>query len=244
MAWYAYCIAEQSTFPNGRVRRPFLIDTLRGLNGSAVYGFPSGELVVVASDLVPGTPLSQQNVIEHAKVISDCFRARTVLPFKFGTVFESDDALRHAVRGNKRTFTESVSRLRGKAEMHIKLVVREDIAFQSASSDATPHRPGSAFLTQLKETATKDRERQSKARALSVQVHKLFNPEAEEITCKKMGSGVTIDIAHLIDSKAIEKYQTRSNLALKQFKDCEITVSGPWPPYHFAPGKRRQVPNN
>jgi len=24
-------------------------------------------------------------------------------------------------------------------------------------------------------------------------------------------------------------------------KNCEVTVSGPWPPYHFLPGKLRTV---
>ena len=31
-------------------------------------------------------------------MVSNCFRNSTVLPFKFGTIFDSDDALRQAVR--------------------------------------------------------------------------------------------------------------------------------------------------
>jgi hypothetical protein len=109
---------------------------------------------------------------------------------------------------------------------------------QQIVSDVAP-RPGNEYLTQLREKASRDRERQSKARALSVQVHKLFNPLEEEVTCKKVDAGVLLDIAHLIDSKAVEKYQTRYNLAMRQFKDIQISLSGPWPPYHFTPGKRR-----
>jgi hypothetical protein len=169
--------------------------------------------------------------------VSDCFKDRTVLPFKFGTIFDSDEALRQAVRGNKRSFTESVSRLKGKSEMHIKMIVPEALV-QQIVSDVAP-RPGNEYLTQLREKASRDRERQSKARALSVQVHKLFNPLEEEVTCKKVDAGVLLDIAHLIDSKAVEKYQTRYNLAMRQFKDIQISLSGPWPPYHFTPGKRR-----
>lgn len=237
MAWYAYCIAEQSSFPNGRVRRPFSIEHINGINGSPVFGYPSGEFVVVVSEIDLGAPLTQQTVIDHGRVVSECFRDRTVLPFKLGTIFESDEALRQAVRGNKRSFTESVSRLRGKSEMHIKMIVPEALAQQIVSD--TLARPGSEYLTQLREKASRDRERQSKARALSVQVHKLFNPLEEEITCKKVDSGVLLDIAHLIDSKTVEKYQTRYNLAQRQFKDIRISLSGPWPPYHFTPGKKR-----
>lgn len=237
MAWYAYCIAEQKTFPNGRVRRPFAIESLTGINGAPILGYPSGEFVVLVSEHTIGAPLTQQSILDHARVVSDCFRDRTVLPFKFGTIFESDEALRQAVRGNKRSFTESVSRLKGKSEMHIKMIVPEALV-QQIVSDVAP-RPGNEYLTQLRVKASRDRERQSKARALSVQVHKLFNPLEEEVTCKKVESGVLLDIAHLIDSKGVEKYQTRYNLAMRQFKDIQISLSGPWPPYHFTPGKRR-----
>ena len=237
MAWYAYCIAEQKTFPNGRVRRPFAIERLTGINGAPIFGYPSGEFVVLVSEHAAGAPLTQQSILDHARVVSDCFKERTVLPFKFGTIFDSDEALRQAVRGNKRSFMESVSRLKGKSEMHIKMIVPEALV-QQIVSDAAP-RPGNEYLTQLREKASRDRERQSKARALSVQVHKLFNPLEEEITCKKVESGVLLDIAHLIESKAVEKYQTRYNLAMRQFKDVQISLSGPWPPYHFTPGKRR-----
>ena len=237
MAWYAYCIAEQKTFPNGRVRRPFAIEGLTGINGAPIFGYPSGEFVVLVSEHAAGAPLTQQSILDHARVVSDCFKERTVLPFKFGTIFDSDEALRQAVRGNKRSFMESVSRLKGKSEMHIKMIVPESLV-QQIVSDAAP-RPGNEYLTQLREKASRDRERQSKARALSVQVHKLFNPLEEEITCKKVESGVLLDIAHLIESKAVEKYQTRYNLAMRQFKDVQISLSGPWPPYHFTPGKRR-----
>lgn len=237
MAWYAYCIAEQKTFPNGRVRRPFAIEGLTGINGAPIFGYPSGEFVVLVSEHTTGAPLTQQSILDHARVVSDCFKDRTVLPFKFGTIFDSDESLRQAVRGNKRSFMESVSRLKGKSEMHIKMIVPEALV-QQIVSDVAP-RPGNEYLTQLREKASRDRERQSKARALSVQVHKLFNPLEEEVTCKKVESGVLLDIAHLIESKSVEKYQTRYNLAMRQFKDVQISLSGPWPPYHFTPGRRR-----
>jgi hypothetical protein len=56
--------------------------------------------------------------------------------------------------------------------------------------------------------------------------------------------GMLLDIAHLIDTKSIEKYQNRYNTAAKQLKNCEIVVTGPWPPYHFLPEKLRTVAGN
>ncbi len=248
MAWYAYCLTELQTLSNGtRARRPFLLENIQGVNGGPVFGYPSGEFAVIVSeyDRNNGDELDQKSVLEHARVVSVCFRQGTVLPFRFGTVFDSDEALRQAVRANRRAFGESVQKLRGKAEMHIKLVVRDEALRDAMLDTQLPDTVGREYLAQLRVKASRDRERQTKARAISVQVHKLFNPLQEEISCKKVDAeGMLIDIAHLIDSKSVEKYQNRYNTAAKQLKNCELAISGPWPPYHFLPGKLRTVAGN
>ncbi len=247
MAWYAYCITEQHTLTNGaRSRRPFLMEGIQGVHGAAVLGYPSGEFSVVVSEYErDGLDLEEKHVLEHARVVSVCFRHGTVLPFRFGTIFDTDDALRQAVRANRRAFGQSVARLRGKSEMHLKLVVRDGSLREALAHVELPDTVGSEYLTKLREKASKDRERRTKARAISVQVHKLFNPLEEEISCKRVDSdGMLIDIAHLIDSKSVEKYQNRYSSAAKQLKNCQLAISGPWPPYHFLPGKLRTVAGN
>jgi len=246
MAWYAYCISEQANFQQGRVRRPFLIESLKGVNANPVRGFPCGEFVVIVSEIEHGQALPQQAAMEHARIVSECFKVATLLPFKFGTVFESDEALRLAIRNNKKIFADSISKLRGKSEMHIRVTVRDGTAFIAEVLSVLPHKAGGEYLTKLKEQACRDRERQSRARALSVQVNKLMNPLQEEVSCKRVNTGIVLDIAHLIDSDGVEKYQSRYSNALRQFKDVEISLSGPWPPYHFmpSPGKVRTVVNN
>ena len=136
----------------------------------------------------------------------------------------------------------SVAKLRGKAEMRLKLVVRDGSLREAMTDVELPDTVGGEYLAKLRVKASRERERQTKARALSVQVHKLFNPLEEEVSCKKVDAdGMLLDIAHLIDSKSIEKYQNRYTTAAKQLKNCELVISGPWPPYHFMPGKLRTV---
>jgi Gas vesicle synthesis protein GvpL/GvpF len=249
MAWYAYCLTELQTLSSGvRTRRPFVLEGVQGVNGAPVLSYPSGEFTVVVSEYDRATDagaLDQKFVLEHARVVSVCFRSGTVLPFRFGTIFDSDEALRQAVRTNRRAFGVSVARLRGKAEMHLKVMVRGGSLREAMIDVQIPDTVGGDYLMKLREKASKDRERQTKARALSVQVHKMFNPLEEEVSCKRVNmDGMVIDIAHLIDSKSIEKYQNRYSSAAKQLKNCEIAISGPWPPYHFLPGKLRTVAGN
>jgi Gas vesicle synthesis protein GvpL/GvpF len=246
MAWYAYCLTEQQTSNGTRARRPFLLEGIQGVNSAPVLCYPSGEFTVVVSEYERTSEgFHDKAVLEHARVVSVCFRSGTVLPFRFGTIFDSDDALRQAVRTNRRAFGLSVARLRGKSEMHLKLMVRDGSLRNAMIDVQLPDTVGGEYLMKLREKATRDRERQTKARALSVQVHKMFNPLEEEVSCKRVNTdGMLIDIAHLIDSKSVEKYQNRYSSAAKQLKNCELSVSGPWPPYHFLPGKLRTVAGN
>jgi|SRR5438105_7566733 len=245
MAWYAYCLTEQQQQNGVRSRRPFILEDLTGVDNAPVLSYPSGEFAVIVSEYTRTDDLDKKSILDHARVVSACFRTTTVLPFRFGTVFESDDALRQAVRTNRKVLCQSVQRLRGKAEMHLKLVIHDGSLREAMIDVELPATTGGEYLSKLRVKAARERERQTKARALSVQMHRLFNPLEEEVTCKKVDAdGMLIDIAHLIDHKSVPKYQNRVSTAAKQLKNCELVISGPWPPYHFMPGNLRTVAGN
>ena len=234
MTWYAYCIAERNAFPElCRHRRPMPLVGVSGLFGNQTFLFPASDLAVIVSEHTPedADRMDQNAAKDHARVIADCFKLSTVLPFRFGTTFADDDALRRSVRSNQRHFTANVERLRGKAEMHLK-VLMDDTCPGNAERNMTV---GQQYLTSLRESAARQRERQSRARALSVQMHRMFLPLAEEITCKRTDSGkMLLDIAHLIDNKTVERYQNKYSSATLEMKECRMQLSGPWPPYHFV----------
>ena len=234
MAWYAYCIAERLAFPElCRHRRPMPLTGVTGMFGNQTFLFPASDLAVIVSEhsAEDSARMDQQAAKYHARVVADCFKLSTVLPFRFGTTFQDDDALRRSVRSNQRHFQANVERLRGKAEMHLKVLV-DDICPGNSTRDMTV---GQQYLTSLRESASRQRERQSKARALSIQMHRMFLPLAEEITCKRMDTGkMLLDIAHLIDNKTVERYQNKYTSATQELKDCRMQLSGPWPPYHFV----------
>ncbi len=212
-----------------------------GLFGNQTFLFPAGDLTVIVSEHTAedSTRLASQASTaprDHARVIADCFKLSTVLPFRFATTFADDDSLRRSVRSNQRHFLANVERLRGKAEMHLKVLVDDTCPGNFTADQATREtRVGQEYLASLRDSASRQRERQSKARALSVQMHRMFLPIAEEITCKRMESGkMLLDIAHLIDNKTVARYQNKYSSATTELKDCRMQLSGPWPPYHFV----------
>jgi hypothetical protein len=236
MAWYAYCITEKQSFPELlRHRKPIPLETVSGIQGNQIFLYPASDLAVIVSEHSPSENLNQKAAMEHARVISDCFKLSTVLPFRFGTVFNDDEALRRSIRSNQRQFATNIERLRGKTEMHLKVTLEDCGKDGVYRPCADAHAVGKAYLSNLRETATLQRERQTKARSVSVQMHRMFTPLDEEVSCKRTDSGkMLLDIAHLIDTRSVERYQNKYSSASQLMKDCQMQLSGPWPPYHFV----------
>jgi len=244
MAWYAYCIGEKLAFPElARHRKPIPMESVLGIRSNQVFLYPASDFAVVVSEHNPEEQLDQRAGVDHARVIADCFHQSTILPFRFGTVFPDDDALRRSIRSNHRQFLGNIDRLRGKAEMHLKVAVDDCCKDRLVRSQPT-ERVGKEYLSGLRETATVARERQTRARAISFQMHRLFNPMDEEITCRTTESGkMLLDIAHLIDRKSVERYQNKFATTSASMKECKMQISGPSPPYHFVQRLTRSQQN-
>jgi hypothetical protein len=241
MAWYAYCIGEKQAFPElARHRKPIPLESVLGVSGNQVFLYPASDLAIVVSEHNPAEPMNQKAGVDHARVIADCFKQSTVLPFRFGTVFQDDEGLRKSIRSNQRQFQGNLERLHGKTEMHLKIHVdaccKEQIDHLGQVAKHAPlEGVGKEYLSNLRESATRQRERQTRARAVSFQMHRMFNPLDEEISCRMTESGkMLLDIAHLIDRKCVERYQNKYQTTSAMMRECQMQLSGPWPPYHFV----------
>ena len=235
MAWYAYCIGEKQAFPElARHRKPIPLESVFGVSGNQVFLYPASELAVVVSEHNPAEGLSQKSGVDHARVIADCFQHSTVLPFRFGTVFGDDESLRKSIRSNQRQFLSNIDKLRGKTEMHLKIFV-DDCCGRENGRHQPAEGVGREYLSNLRENAARQRERQTRARAVSFQMHRLFIPLDEEVSCRLTESGkMVLDIAHLIERKFVERYQNKFASTSAMMRECHLQLSGPWPPYHFV----------
>ena len=235
MAWYAYCIGEKLAFPElARHRKPIPMESVLGVSGNQVFVYPACDLAVIVSEHNAQEPLNQRSGVDHARVIADCFQQSTVLPFRFGTVFNDDESLRKSIRSNQRQFLGNIEKLRGKTEMHLKVFV-DDCASHAADKHAPVEAQGREYFTSLRENAGRQRERQTRARAVSFQMHRLFMPLDEEVSCRLTESGkMMLDIAHLIDRKCVERYLNKFSTTSALMRQYQMQLSGPWPPYHFV----------
>jgi hypothetical protein len=235
MAWYAYCIGEKQAFPElARHRKPIPMESVLGVSGNQVFVYPASDLAVIVSEHNPAEALNQKSGVDHARVIADCFQHSTVLPFRFGTVFNDDESLRRSIRSNQRQFLGHIDKLRGKAEMHLKILV-DDCGGHALGKRLPVDGASREYFTHLRENATRQRERQTRARAVSFQMHRLFVPLDEEVSCRLTESGkMMLDIAHLIDRRCVERYLNKFSTTCAAMREYQMQLSGPWPPYHFV----------
>ena len=234
MAWYAYCIGEKQAFPESAShRKPTPMESVLGVSGNQVFVYPANDLVVIVSEHNPQEALDQKSGVDHARVIADCFQHSTVLPFRFGTVFNDDESLRRSIRANHRQFLDHIDKLRGKTEMHLKVLV--ECCAHAPSKNLSADGLSREYFTHLRENAGRQRERQTRARAVSFQMHRLFLPLDEEVSCRLTESGkMLLDIAHLIDRKCVERYLSKYSTICAAMREYQLQLSGPWPPYHFV----------
>jgi len=217
------------------------MESVLGVSGNQVFLYPASDLAIVVSEHNPLETLNQKSGVDHARVIADCFQHSTVLPFRFGTVFNDDDSLRKSIRSNQRQFQGNIDKLRGKTEMHLKVFV-DDCCGHAIDKHIEADSAGRQYLTHLRENASRQRERQTRARAVSFQMHRLFMPLDEEISCRLTESGkMILDIAHLIDRKCVERYLNKYSTTCATMRECQMQLSGPWPPYHFVQRLTRGV---
>ena len=210
------------------------MESVFGVSGNQVFLYPASDLAVIVSEHNPQESFNQRSGVDHARVISDCFQHSTVLPFRFGTVFNDDESLRKSIRSNQRQFQGNIDKLRGKTEMHLKIFV-DDCCGREIEKRFSGEGVGREYLSNLRENASRARERQTRARAVSFQMHRLFMPLDEEVSCRLMDNGkMMLDIAHLIDSKCVERYQNKFATTSALLRECQMQLSGPWPPYHFV----------
>ena len=109
---------------------------------------------------------------------------------------------------------DSLTRLRGKAEMHVKVLFAATGARAKAAAADT---------------------QSDCVREATDRVAGLFDPLEQQVSVRALQNGEwLVDFAHLVEDTRVPAYQ-KAHHTVSHNKDCQIIVSGPWPPYHFLP---------
>ena len=121
---YIYCITEldqpQSFGPLGI-----------GSPGSQLYTVCVGDIAAVVSDApIKRYTLSRENTLAHEKAIEKVMAEHPVLPVRFATVAEDEEKVRRILQKEYDTFRDSLDRMRGKKELGLKAIFKEDAIYR------------------------------------------------------------------------------------------------------------------
>jgi len=228
MAFYAYCLLRLKT------DEPWPV--LEGIDQHPVFPLRCGKYTMLLSRLDRNFPFTMRSIVEHGQVISRVFETHTVLPMRFSTFFRSEKQIANLILENQKELLEAFCRLRGKAEMRLKLLCPSGAL--KPGTEQTPSLAASAAGNNYSNgtNGTLDPRSQSTANRLAEQVSEMFRPLEQQMSCRLNRSReLLVDCAHLIESEKVEKYQKVYSTASGHLKEWDLRLSGPWPPYHFLP---------
>ena len=236
MSFYAYCLLRLNSDEDWPV--------ISGIDEHPVFPLRCGKYAMLLSRINSPFAFTPRSIVEHGQVISKAFEAHTVLPMRFATFFKSEKQIMNLIQENQKELLESFCRLRGKAEMRLKLMLPSNAPEPKATKK--PCQPTNQ-LHIVPPTVSSDSAMDEKSRVLvqelASKLNDHFRPLEQQTTCRMVQSkDIVLDCAHLIETQKVGSYQRLHHSVSAQMKNCEIRLSGPWPPYHFLPTAVR-MPN-
>jgi hypothetical protein len=214
----------------------------RGVHGGTVSVVTGATVAALASPL-DGELLAKRRDIEaHLHVVETAFRAGAVLPFRFGTVVDDEDAMRRVLEEGAERYAQLLDELDGLVQMTLKVTRSDDDAIRAVV--AADDRLRRVVRRLQGSTAVADQLQLGEQVATAVAL--LSERDAREITARVTGMAratVIDDVApptvlsialllHPEETTALDRIVAR--LIDDYGSRLSFDYAGPMPPYSFV----------
>jgi hypothetical protein len=250
-ATYVYCVAPRRRAPSLRrapagmpgTGRPRALDAGDGLFLVACdapldrYGEAALERGLRDLDWVSACAVAHDAVVEHVG------RVGTVVPMRLFTLFASDArALAHVAR-ERRRIERAAARVAGRAEWVARVVLDEA---RARARRRAPGRAGAgrgtAFLLRKKGEREALGRAAASAQAAAERLYETLAGRAADarrrppLRAPGGGRHLLLDAAFLVPRRGAAAFRAAARRAGAPLgkAGCEVTVTGPWPPYSFV----------
>ncbi len=203
----------------------------------------------------------EEKALLHEKVIEELMKDTIAIPFKFPTIFQSEENVEKLLKTHNAEFKNMMTELEGKEEWGCKIYcdtdnfdrhVREgDELIKKIDEEVISSNKGKAyFLKKKKEELiedvmnkkiseyTKDSfDRLSKA-SVKTKINKLL---PKEVTQKK--ENMVFNGAFLINKKRLGEFNNVLDYLKTKYADKGLIFecTGPWPPYNFCSAAKENI---
>jgi Gas vesicle synthesis protein GvpL/GvpF len=184
--------------------------------------------------------------LAHEAVVEHFASAAAVLPMKLFTLFSSDERALAHVRDNREELSRALDRVAGSVEWGVRVRLDEtrarEILADEAREAASRSSAGTSFLLRKKLEQDATRSLAGRLRAEMEEVFaELSEGAAEAIrrepaTPPEAGGRLLLDAAFLVPSQSRADFEALVERCASRLapRGCEVTLTGPWPPYHFV----------
>jgi hypothetical protein len=200
-------------------------------------------LAAVVSDAPERLRAKRRDVEAHERVLETLFAAGTVLPMRFGTVAADDEAVEAELASGAKRYRELLERLKGKVEVNLKAVHREEPVLRELLGGSRELRERSDALRASGGGSHQDKV--ALGEQLSAALEDRCSKDAEQLLAElrphtsaaKLGppvDGCFLNVSFLLGATDREDFEAAlSRLRQERSELMDIRLYGPLPPYSF-----------
>jgi hypothetical protein len=204
-----------------------------GLAGEPVRLVACDDVWAAVGDVASAPAVDEASLRAHdAAVRRLAAGAAALLPARFGSVAGDERALCEALRPRLDAFREGLRAVRGCEQMTLRFA-RGDAAEPAATTSVTSPAsagPGTRYLDARRASAGDPRAIPEVARVLDA-LAPLVRGERRE---RHERPPLLASVYHLVARESLDAYRAAVATAARE-AGLRVTISGPWPPYAFAP---------
>jgi Gas vesicle synthesis protein GvpL/GvpF len=197
----------------------------RGLDGRPLRTVAEDELAAVVSEQSGSrVARSAANLWDYEQVMERLMAERTILPMRFGTVLDDDEAVRAMIRERSDQLRDGLDRVRGAVELGVRAGWRESPRPETENGGAGN---GTAYML----------ERLALHRQACDVVDRLdpLAGLARDIRLRLLGQeDLPVLEAYLVGREHVQEFTECVREIDERHPEIELVCTGPWPPYSFA----------
>jgi len=190
----------------------------------------------------------------HEKVIETVMKNSCVIPFKFGTIFNTEENLKIMLKKHIGKFKDTLKYLEGKEEWGVKIycdidklkenLIREDKELLNIDKEINSCQPGKAFILKKKKVELVNTSVNKKLNDYGQLIFEKLNQHSIESRINKLlpkevterKEEMILNSAFLIKNNKVENFMEAESALKEIFEEMGFLLdcTGPWPPYNFC----------
>lgn len=177
-----------------------------------------------------GVPPTAENVLQHERAVERLMREAVLLPARFGTAVQDDDAVRELLRAHGTELIEALERVRGCDELGVRVLQATGPEGREVAEESSPPTSGRQYMLRRMAAERLATEAQHRSEAIHQDLSSL-----SQASTHRRAAGFLLTGAYLVRRDGVNLFRSRVGELGAANPDLRLLCTGPWPPYNFAP---------